>query len=610
MSQSQSYDVIVVGAGHSGCEAGLVSARMGAKTAVFVMQMETIARMSCNPSIGGLAKGHLVREIDALGGEMGKAIDKAGIHFRMLNQSKGPAVWAPRAQADRTNYHLQMRNALEQQDNLDIIEGIIEEIIVKHNKIQGVITNYNERYLAKAVILANGTFLRGLIHVGKKHYTSGRAGELSADKLSYSLLANGLELCRFKTGTPPRLDKRRIDFSVLEVQEPDEPPVKFSHYTNIIPKNYFPCYLTYTNQNTHKIIKEHITESSLFSGNIKGIGPRYCPSIEDKIKKFPEKKRHQVFLEPEGLISNEIYPNGISTSFPPYVQRKIVKSIKGLENAHFVRFGYAIEYDYIPPDQIYPSLETKKIEGLFLAGQINGTSGYEEAGAQGIVAGINAVRKIQKKSPIIFDRANSYIGVLIDDLVTKGTDEPYRMFTSRAEYRLNLRQDNADERLMPLGYELGIVKKEIYDKFQNMLAIKQRELEKITTQTVSNKQDLQQKIKYIDLLKRPNINFDDLQKYGYKIENDVSELIKNKINLEIKYAGYIKRQMENIEKFKYLENKEIPSDFNYVQAKALSYESREKLNKVRPYSVGQASRIPGVTNADISVLLILLKKGY
>ncbi len=606
----QSYDVIVVGAGHAGCESALASARMGAKTAVFVMQMETIARMSCNPSIGGLAKGHLVREIDALGSEMGKCIDKAGIHFRMLNKSKGPAVWAPRAQADRTIYHIQMRNALEQQDNLDVIEGIIEKIIVKDCKVQGVITNYNEKYLAKTVILANGTFLRGLIHVGKKQYSAGRAGELSADKLSYSLLENGLKLGRFKTGTPPRLDKKTIDFSKLEVQEPDEPPVKFSHYTNITPKNYFPCYLTYTNQNTHKIIKEHITESSLFSGNIKGIGPRYCPSIEDKIKKFPEKERHQIFLEPEGLNSDEVYPNGISTSFPPYVQRKIVASIKGLENARFVRFGYAIEYDYIPPEEIYASLETKKIDGLFLAGQINGTSGYEEAAAQGIVAGINAVRKIQGKPSIIFDRANSYIGVLIDDLVTKGIDEPYRMFTSRAEYRLNLRQDNADERLMPLGYELGLVRKEIYDKFQNMLAIKERELEKIMTQTVTYKRDLPQKIKYVDLLKRPNTDFDDLQKYGYKIQNDVTELIKNKISLEIKYAGYIKRQMENIEKFDYLENKRIPPNFNYLKAKALSYESREKLNKVRPYSIGQASRVPGVTNADISALLILLKKGF
>ena len=602
---SQIYDVIVVGAGHAGCEAALAAAKMGADTLMFVIKLETIGRMSCNPAVGGLAKGHLTREVDALGGAIGQVIDRTGIHFRMLNKSKGPAVWAPRAQADRMKYQIEMRSVVEHQENLEIKEALVEELIVDKGQIKGVKTQYGQTYYAKTVIIAAGTFLNGTIHIGKNKYSAGRAGEFASLKLSDSLKEHGFPLVRFKTGTPARLDSRSLDYSKLEEQKPDEPPPKFSYYTDIEPKNYVSCYLTYTNEKTHKIIADNINKSSLFSGNITGIGARYCPSIEDKIKKFPEKNRHQVFIEPEGINTFEMYANGLPTSFPPQVQLDMIHSVEGLENAKLMRYGYAIEYDCIPSEYIQYNLETKLIKGLFFAGQINGTSGYEEAAAQGIIAGINAVNYVLKKDPVVMHRDNSYIGVLIDDLVTKGVDEPYRMFTARAEYRLHLRQDNADERLMPLGHQLGLIDNERYKKFIEALKIKNRELKKL--QKTNAKTDSDKAYKMIDILRRPEIAYDDLTEFGYKIENDVTNLIKNKISLEVKYEGYIIRQKQEIERFNYLENKSIPADFNYMEFETISYEAREKLTKVNPLSVGQAARIPGVTFADVSALLIKLK---
>jgi len=602
---SKIYDVIVVGAGHAGCEAALAAAQMGADTLMFVIKLETIGRMSCNPAVGGLAKGHLTREVDALGGAIGQVIDRTGIHFRMLNKSKGPAVWAPRAQADRMKYQMEMRSVVEHQENLEIKESLVEELIVEKRQIKGVKTQYGQKYFGKTVIIAAGTFLNGTIHIGKNKYSAGRAGEFASLKLSDSLKEHGFPLVRFKTGTPARLDSCSLDYSKLEEQKPDEPPPKFSYYTDIEPKNYVSCYLTYTNKRTHKIIADHMTESSLYSGNITGIGARYCPSIEDKIKKFPEKDRHQVFIEPEGLNTFEMYANGLPTSFPPQVQMDMIHSVEGLKNAKLMRYGYAIEYDCIPTEYIQYSLETKLIKGLFFAGQINGTSGYEEAAAQGIIAGINAVNYVMKKEPIVMHRDNSYIGVLIDDLVTKGVDEPYRMFTARAEYRLHLRQDNADERLMPLGHQLGLIDTARYKKFTEALTIKIREIKKL--QKTNAKTDSDKAYKMIDILRRPEIAYDDLVRFGYKIEKDVTGLIKDKISLEVKYEGYIKRQKQEIERFNYLENKSIPADFNYMEFETISYEAREKLTKVKPLSVGQAARIPGVTFADVSALLIKLK---
>jgi len=602
---SKTYDVIVVGAGHAGCEAALAAAKMGADTLMFVIKLETIGRMSCNPAVGGLAKGHLTREVDALGGAIGQVIDRTGIHFRMLNKSKGPAVWAPRAQADRMKYQIEMRSVVEHQENLEVKEALVEELIVDKGHIKGVKTQYGQTYYAKTVIIAAGTFLNGTIHIGKNKYSAGRAGEFASIKLSDSLKKLGFPLVRFKTGTPARLDSRTLDYSKLEEQKPDDPPPKFSYYTDIQPKNHVSCFLTYTNKRTHKIIADHITESSLFSGNITGVGARYCPSIEDKIKKFPEKDRHQVFIEPEGIKTFEMYANGLPTSFPPQVQLDMIHSVEGLEKAKLMRYGYAIEYDCIPTEYIHYSLETKLIKGLFLAGQINGTSGYEEAAAQGIIAGINAVKYVQKKDPIIMHRDNSYIGVLIDDLVTKGVDEPYRMFTARAEYRLHLRQDNADERLMPLGYELGLIDKNRYKQFADALKIKNREIKKLLRENAIS--DSKKSYKMIDILRRPEIAYDDLAKFGYKIESEVTCDIKEKISLEVKYEGYIKRQHQEIERFNYLESKSIPEDFNYMEFPTISYEAREKLTKVKPLSVGQAARIPGVTFADVSALLVKLK---
>ena len=604
------YDVIVVGAGHAGIEAALASARMGAKTLIFVIKIETIGRMSCNPSMGGPAKGHLAREIDALGGEIGRAADLTGIQFRMLNKKKGPAVWAPRSQNDRTLYSIQMHETLESQTGLEIKESIIDEILLSKDRkeVTGVKSNLGEKYFAPKVILANGTFLRGKVHVGKVHYSSGRAGEPAAEKLSDSLIKAGLHLERFKTGTPPRIDLRTVNYSKVDEQPGDENPQGFSFYRNIKLNNTVSCYLTFTNRETHDIIKSNLNKSSLYGGYISGVGPRYCPSIEDKVVKFSKKERHQVFIEPEGKNTFEGYVNGVSNSLPPDVQKKMIATIQGLEKAAIIRYGYAIEYDYIVPDEIKATMETKKIKGLYLTGQINGTSGYEEAAAQGISAGINTVLSLDKKDPIYFDRSESYMGVLIDDLVTKGTNEPYRLFTSRAEYRLHLRQDNADERMMPTGYKLGLVEDTRWQKFRKMKEVHEREMEFLKRTTCKISKDLKEPTKYINLLKRPGISFDDLTKYGYKIPDDVTEDIKNRLSLEVKYEGYLKRQLAEIENFEKLEHTNIPENIDYMKIESIAYEAREKLNKIQPTSLGQASRISGVNHTDISSLMIYLKK--
>ena len=604
------YDVIVVGAGHAGIEAALASARMGARILIFVIKIETIGRMSCNPSMGGPAKGHLAREIDALGGELARSADLTGIQFRMLNRKKGPAVWAPRSQNDRTEYSLVMRQALESQTNLIIKESMIDEILLSKDgkKVIGVKSHLEEEYFARKVILANGTFLKGKIHVGNVSYSSGRAGELASIKLSDSLIKAGLKLARFKTGTPPRVDIRTIDLKNLDEQPGDENPQGFSFYRDIKLRNDRSCYLTFTNPKTHQIIKDNLDKSALYGGFISGVGPRYCPSIEDKVVKFSTKERHQVFIEPEGINTFEAYVNGISNSLPPDVQRKMVHSIKGLENAKIMRYGYAIEYDYIIPDEIKPTMESKQIQGLYLAGQINGTSGYEEAGAQGIAAGINAVLALDKKEPVIFDRSQSYLGVLLDDLVTKGTTEPYRLFTSRAEYRLYLRQDNADERLMPLGYKLGLVDDVRWQKFQKVKSVLEREMDFLKTHNSISTEMIPEPTRLINILKRSDITFDGLQKFGYKIPEDVNEDIKNRISLQVKYEGYLKRQLAEIEKFEKIEHSKISEEINYMEIESIAYEARERLSKIKPISLGQAARISGVNRTDINALMVYLKK--
>lgn len=610
MYKDRDYDIIVIGAGHAGCEAALASARMGFSTGLFTMNLDTIAQMSCNPAIGGLAKGHLVREIDALGGEMAKVTDRAGIQFRTLNMSKGPAVWSLRAQCDRVLYRLSMRRVLESQANLDIKQASVEKIVVENGKsasggkVKGVLTSLGIFYGARAVIVTTGTFLGGLIHIGLENFSAGRAGEFPSIGLSDSLKELSLKMGRLKTGTPPRLDAKTIDFSKTEPQWGDDPPQPFSHSTEKITNSQLPCYITYTNSETHKLILGNLDRSPLYSGRIKGIGPRYCPSIEDKVVRFSERDRHQVFLEPEGLETKEYYANGISTSLPYDVQVKLVRTIPGLEDAEIMRPGYAIEYDFVYPTQIKHNLETKIVDGLFLAGQINGTSGYEEAAAQGLIAGINASLKLQRREPLILQRYEAYIGVLIDDLVTKGTNEPYRMFTSRAEYRLLLRHDNADLRLMDKGFAIGLIDKEVYQRFQEKKRLINEELQRLRKRRIKwdgKDESLEH------LLKRPEITYKSIEELSPS-DKPLNHEIKKQVEIQVKYDGYIIRQMEMAERLKKAEEKKIPEDFDYTVVNGLSKEILIKLQEVRPENLGQASRIPGVTPTAISLLMVAIER--
>jgi tRNA uridine 5-carboxymethylaminomethyl modification enzyme len=618
----EDFDVIVVGGGHAGIEASLACARIGHPTLLITQKIEQIGYMSCNPAVGGLAKGHLVKEIDALGGEMAKATDETGIQFRQLNTGKGLAVRSSRAQVDRQEYRLRMNRTIEGQENLDIKQATVEEILTDGNQVIGVKTDFNETIQTKALILTPGTFLNGLIHIGLDHFSAGRMGDPPSIGLSESLKKLRFRMGRLKTGTTPRLDSHTIDFSQLTPQYGDEPPVPFSFTTKRIETDQVPCHITYTNPATHEIIRSGLDRSPLYCGIIKGIGPRYCPSIEDKVVRFPDKIRHQIFLEPDGRNTNEIYPNGVPTSLPLDIQIRMLRSIEGLEEVEIIRPGYAVEYDFVDPTELSPSLETKKIRGLFHAGQINGTSGYEEAAAQGLMAGINASLYIREKEPFILKRSDAYIGVLIDDLVTKGTTEPYRMFTSRAEYRLHLREDNADLRLRERGYELGLVKKEDFQIFLEKKEAIEKALFRISETRVHPTKEingifhqwgsapLKKDCSLREILKRPEIHFQHLLAFDRSLES-LPETIQEQVEIHIKYDGYIKRQLEQIGRFKRLEEMNFPIGFDFGSVIGLSTEVMEKLKKINPYSLGQASRISGVTPAAISILMVNLKKqGY
>ncbi|WP_100011697.1 tRNA uridine-5-carboxymethylaminomethyl(34) synthesis enzyme MnmG [Lentibacillus sediminis] len=614
------YDVIVIGAGHAGVEAGLASARMGAKTLMLSLNLDMVAFMPCNPSIGGPAKGIVVREIDALGGEMAKVIDRNYIQMRMLNTGKGPAVQALRAQADKPMYIKDMKQILEDQENLTLRQGMVNELIVEDEVVKGVITETKAAYSAETVIVTTGTFMRGKVLMGDLEYESGPNNQRASIKLSENLEELGFELTRFKTGTPPRVNSHTIDYSKTEIQPGDDEPQHFSYETTEGITEQIPCWLTYTNEFTHEVIQDNLQLSAMYSGMKRGTGPRYCPSIEDKIVRFNDKPRHQIFLEPEGRDTEEVYVQGLSTSLPESVQHEMVKRVPGLENAEIMRAGYAIEYDAVVPTQLWPTLETKKISGLFTAGQINGTSGYEEAAAQGIMSGINAAAKVLGRDPVILDRSQAYIGVLIDDLVTKGTNEPYRLLTSRAEYRLLLRHDNADMRLTEIGHGLGLIPEARYEKFvekKRLVEEEKKRLGKIVVKpseavneimTEASGAPLKEAVKAYDLLKRPELTYVHVDRMIESAEN-LPEDVKEQVGIQIKYEGYIKKANDQVARMLKMEDKKIPEDIDYDQISGIATEAIEKLKKVRPLSVGQASRISGVNPADVSILLVYIEQG-
>jgi len=616
------YEVVVVGGGHAGIEASLAAARMGCSTLLISLKSNAIGRMSCNPAIGGSAKGHLVREIDALGGEMGKIADTTGIQFKMLNKSKGPAVWSPRSQNDREWYSTDAQRRVLNHSNLDVLEDSVAEIIVEKTSLKGIKTFLNHEISCSAMVLCAGTFLNGLMHTGEKNRIGGRFGEAPAKGVTESLVALGFTSGRLKTGTPPRIDLNSVDLSKTEIQQSDDPPIPFSYQTDKIINRLIPMYLTYTNPSTHKILEKGFDRSPMFTGRIKGIGPRYCPSVEDKIFRFAERDRHQIFLEPEGYDTNVVYVNGFSTSLPEEIQYEGLRSIAGLENVKMLRAGYAVEYDFFPPHQLHHTLETKIISGLYFAGQINGTSGYEEAAGQGLLAGINAALKVQKRKSLILQRSDAYLGVMVDDLINKSTDEPYRMFTSRAEYRLLLRQDNADRRLMRMGNEIGLISKELIERLDEKESQIEETIEYLKTKIISpvevnplldkrNETTITEHDTLSKIIRRSNVTASDVVELltDEKIKLFLSQPeVNQQVEIDMKYEGYIQRQNEQINRFAKFEEHLIPEHFDYTKISSLSVEGKEKLHRVRPRSIGQASRIAGVTNSDVSVLSIFLKQ--